>query len=432
MINKQDKKILELTQSELIRQQEGLEMIASENYTSENVLKLMGSILTNKYSEGYPGKRYYGGNEYIDEIENLAKNYAKKLFGVTHVNVQPYSGSPANQAVYFALCKPGDKVMGMNLLFGGHLTHGWKVNFSGKYYESIQYTTDENGFLDYDAIESLVKKEKPKLIFVGATAYSRVIDFEKLAKIAHDENAFLVADIAHIAGLVAAGVHPTPVGHADVITTTTHKTLRGPRGAMIMCTGDESNPTQKIDSVIGWRESRQNIPTLIDRAVFPGLQGGPHNHTTAGIAQALFEANTDEFKEYAKQIVKNAQKLSQELSNNGPRIITGGTDNHLILIDVTPFNITGSQAEKSLELAGITVNKNAIPFDTRSPFDPSGIRIGTPALTTRGMKETEMTKIAQLIVKTLKNYNNEKILAYVKSEVKKICKKFPIYKKIKY
>ncbi|HNV97283.1 MAG TPA: serine hydroxymethyltransferase [bacterium] len=432
MINKQDKKILELTQSELIRQQEGLEMIASENYTSENVLKLMGSILTNKYSEGYPGKRYYGGNEYIDEIENLAKDYAKKLFGVTHVNVQPYSGSPANQAVYFALGKPGDKVMGMNLLFGGHLTHGWKVNFSGKYYESIQYTTDENGFLDYDAIESLVKKEKPKLIFVGATAYSRIIDFEKLAEIAHNENAFLVADIAHIAGLVAGGVHPSPVGHADVITTTTHKTLRGPRGAMIMCTGDESNPTQKIDSVIGWRESRQNIPTLIDRAVFPGLQGGPHNHTTAGIAQALFEANTDEFKEYAKQIVKNAQKLSQELSNNGPRIITGGTDNHLILIDVTPFNITGSQAEKSLELAGITVNKNAIPFDTRSPFDPSGIRIGTPALTTRGMKETEMTKIAQLIVKTLKNYNDEKILAYVKSEVKKICKKFPIYKKIKY
>jgi glycine hydroxymethyltransferase len=392
----------------------------------------MGSILTNKYSEGYPGKRYYGGNKYIDEIENLAKNYAKKLFGVTHINVQPYSGSPANQAVYFALCKPGDKIMGMNLLYGGHLTHGWKVNFSGKHYESIQYTTDKNGFLDYDSIENLVKKEKPKLIFVGTTAYSRIIDFERLAKIAHDSNAFLVADIAHIAGLVVAGIHPSPVGYTDVITTTTHKTLRGPRGAMIMCNGEQLNPTRKIDSVIGWRESKQNIPTLIDRAVFPGLQGGPHNHTTAGIAQALFEADTDEFKKYAKQIVKNAQKLSQELSNNGLKIITGGTDNHLILIDVTTFNITGSQAEKSLELAGITVNKNAIPFDTRSPFDPSGIRIGTPALTTRGMKELEMTQIAQLIVKALKNHNDEKILKNIKSEVKKICKKFPIYKKVKY
>jgi len=432
MINKQDKKLFELINKELSRQQDGFEMIASENYVSENVLRVMGSILTNKYSEGYPGKRYYGGNEYIDQIENLAKDYAKKLFGVTHVNVQPYSGSPANQAVYFALCKPGDKVMGMNLLYGGHLTHGWKVNFSGKYYESIQYTTDENGFLDYDAIEEMVKKEKPKLIFVGATAYSRIIDFKKLAEIAHDSNAFLVADIAHIAGLVASGVHPSPVGYADVITTTTHKTLRGPRGAMIMCNGDESNPTQKIDEVIGWRESKHNIPTLIDRAVFPGLQGGPHNHTTAGIAQALFEASTDEFKEYAKQIVKNAKALSQELSNNGLRVITGGTDNHLILIDVSPFNITGSQAEKSLEVSGITVNKNAIPFDTRSPFDPSGIRIGTPALTTRGMKEREMISIAQLIVRVLKNHNDEKILENVKSEVKKMCKKFPIYKKIKY
>jgi glycine hydroxymethyltransferase len=248
----------------------------------------------------------------------------------------------------------------------------------------------------------------------------------------HDSNAFLVADIAHIAGLVVAGIHPSPVGYTDVITTTTHKTLRGPRGAMIMCNGEQLNPTRKIDSVIGWRESKQNIPTLIDRAVFPGLQGGPHNHTTAGIAQALFEADTDEFKKYAKQIVKNAQKLSQELSNNGLKIITGGTDNHLILIDVTTFNITGSQAEKSLELAGITVNKNAIPFDTRSPIDPSGIRIGTPALTTRGMKELEMTQIAQLIVKALKNHNDEKILKNIKSEVKKICKKFPIYKKVKY
>ncbi len=432
MINKKDTNIFELTQKELIRQQDGLEMIASENYTSENVLKLMGSILTNKYSEGYPGKRYYGGNEYIDQIENIAKNYAKKIFGVTHVNVQPYSGSPANQAVYFALCQPGDKVMGMNLLFGGHLTHGWKVNFSGKFYESIQYTTDKDGFLDYDAIESMVKTEKPKLIFVGATAYSRIIDFEKLAQIAHSENAFLVADIAHIAGLVAAGVHPTPIGHADVITTTTHKTLRGPRGAMILCSGDESNPTKKVDDAIGWAESKHNIPSLIDRAVFPGLQGGPHNHTTAGIAQALYEVQSDEFVKYAKQIVKNAQTLASEFMSSGLKVITGGTDNHLILIDVTPFDITGSQAEHALEFAGITVNKNAVPFDTRSPFDPSGIRIGTPALTTRGMKESEMILISEMIVKILKNHNNTEIIEKVKNEIKELCDKFPIYKDIVY
>ncbi len=432
MINKQDKTIFNLTQKELIRQQDGLEMIASENYTSENVLKLMGSILTNKYSEGYPGKRYYGGNEYIDQIENIAKDHAKKIFGVTHVNVQPYSGSPANQAVYFALCQPGDKVMGMNLLFGGHLTHGWKVNFSGKFYDSIQYTTDSKGFLDYDAILKMVQIEKPKIIFVGATAYSRIIDFEKLAQIAHSENAFLVADIAHIAGLVAAGVHPSPVGHADVITTTTHKTLRGPRGAMIMCSGDESNPTQKVSDAIAWRESKHNIPTLIDRAVFPGLQGGPHNHTTAGIAQALYEVQSDEFVEYAKQIIKNAQTLASKFMEAGLKVITGGTDNHLILIDVTPFNITGSEAEKSLELAGITVNKNAVPFDSRSPFDPSGIRIGTPALTTRGMKENEMMLISEMIVKILKNHDKSEIINKVKNEVKELCDKFPIYKDLKY
>lgn len=432
MINKKDNSIFELTQKELIRQQNGLEMIASENYTSENVLKLMGSILTNKYSEGYPGKRYYGGNEYIDKLENIAKDYAKKIFGVSHVNVQPYSGSPANQAVYFALCQPNDKVMGMNLLFGGHLTHGWKVNFSGKFYDSIQYTTDKNGFLDYDAIELMVKTEKPKLIFVGATAYSRIIDFEKLAQIAHNENAFLVADIAHIAGLIASGIHPSPVNHADVITTTTHKTLRGPRGAMIMCNGNESNPTKKIDDAIGWSESRQNIPSLIDRAVFPGLQGGPHNHTTAGIAQALYEAQGDEFVEYAKQIVKNAQVLADKFMASGLKVITGGTDNHLILIDVTPYDITGSQAEKVLELAGITVNKNTIPFDTRSPFDPSGIRLGTPALTTRGMKENEMIIISEMIIKTLKNHDNTKIIENTKNEVKELCDRFPIYKDIVY
>ncbi|MDD3284779.1 MAG: serine hydroxymethyltransferase [Patescibacteria group bacterium] len=432
MINKKDNDLFEIINQELERQQDGLEMIASENYVSENVLHAMGSILTNKYSEGYPGKRYYGGNEFIDEIENLGRDYAKRIFQVDHANLQPYSGSPANQAVYFALCEPHDKVMGMNLLYGGHLTHGWKVNFSGMFYDAIQYTTDKNGFLDYNAIENMIKKEKPKLVFVGATAYSRIIDFEKLAEITHKENAFLVADIAHIAGLIAGGVHPSPAGFADVITTTTHKTLRGPRGAMIMCDGDPSNPTKKPEPAIGWRESKQNIPTYIDRAVFPGLQGGPHNQTTAGITQALFEAQKPEFKEYAEQIVKNAKTLAEELTNAGLKIITGGTDNHLLLIDVTPFGISGAEAEKSLELAGITVNKNTIPFDTRGPFDPSGIRIGTPALTSREMKESEMIQISEMITKILKNYNNKEIIKKVKSEIKNLCDKFPIYKNIKY
>lgn len=432
MINKKDNDLFELINRELERQQDGLEMIASENYVSENVLHAMGSILTNKYSEGYPGKRYYGGNEFIDEIENLGRDYAKTIFHVDHANLQPYSGSPANQAVYFALCQPHDKVMGMNLLYGGHLTHGWKVNFSGMFYDAIQYTTDKDGFLDYNAIEDMVKKEKPKLVFVGATAYSRIIDFEKLAEIAHKENAFLVADIAHIAGLIAGGVHPSPAGFADVITTTTHKTLRGPRGAMIMCDGDISNPTKKIEPAIGWRESKQNIPTYIDRAIFPGLQGGPHNQTTAGITQALFEAQKPEFKEYAEQIVKNAKTLSEELTNAGLKIITGGTDNHLLLIDVSPFGISGAEAEKSLELAGITVNKNTIPFDTRSPFDPSGIRIGTPALTSREMKEPEMIQISEMITRVLKNHSNDDIIKNVKKEIKNLCNNFPIYKNIKY
>lgn len=432
MINRKNNDLFELMNQELVRQQDGLEMIASENYVSENVLRAMGSILTNKYSEGYPGKRYYGGNEFVDEIENMGRDYAKRIFGVDHVNLQPYSGSPANQAVYFALCNPGDKVMGFNLLYGGHLTHGWKVNFSGKFYNAIQYTTDKNGFLDYNAIEKMVKEEKPKLIFVGATAYSRIIDFEKLAEIAHRENAFLIADIAHIAGLIAGGVHPSPVGHADVITTTTHKTLRGPRGAMIMCNGNPSNPVKKIEPAIGWKESKQNIPTYIDRAVFPGLQGGPHNHTTAGIVQALHEVETIEFKEYAEQIVKNAKTLAEELMNEGLKVITGGTENHLILIDVTPFNISGSEAETSLEKAGITVNKNTIPFDPRSPFDPSGIRIGTPALTSRGMKEDDMKVIGQMIVRVLKNHKDNDEITRTKQEIKILTEKFPLYSNLNY
>ncbi len=432
MINKKDNDLFELINQELERQQDGLEMIASENYVSKNVLKAMGSILTNKYSEGYPNKRYYGGNEFIDQIENLGRTYAKQIFKVDHANLQPYSGSPANQAVYFALCEPGDKVMGFNLLYGGHLTHGWKVNFSGRYYNSVQYTTDKDGFLDYNAIEKMVKEEKPKLVFVGATAYSRIIDFEKLAQIVHAENAFLVADIAHIAGLVAGGVHPSPAGYADVITTTTHKTLRGPRGAMIMCNGDQSNPLKKPEAIIGWKESKHNLPSYIDRAIFPGLQGGPHNHTTAGITQALFEAQQAEFKIYAQQIVKNAQTLAQELMDAGLKIITGGTDNHLMLIDVSLFHISGAEAETALEKAMITVNKNTIPFDPRSPYDPSGIRIGTPALTSRGMKEEEMKEIGEMIIRALKNNKDNQILEDIKKEVRDLCKRFPIYQEIKY
>jgi glycine hydroxymethyltransferase len=432
MINKHDNDLFYLINQELERQQDGLEMIASENYVSENVLKAMGSILTNKYSEGYPGKRYYGGNEFIDQIENMGRDYAKNIFKVEHVNLQPYSGSPANQAVYFALCEPGDKVMGFNLLYGGHLTHGWKVNFSGKFYEAVQYTTDKDGFLDYDAIETMIKKEQPKLVFVGATAYSRIIDFAKLAEIVHAENSFLIADIAHIAGLIAGGVHPSPAGHADVITTTTHKTLRGPRGAMIMCDGNPSNPVKKQEPVIGWKESKHNLPSYIDRAVFPGLQGGPHNQTTAGITQALFEVQQPDFKIYAEQIVKNAQILAEELTQAGLKIITGGTDNHLMLIDVSPFNISGAEAETTLEKAMITVNKNTIPFDPRSPFDPSGIRIGTPALTSRGMKEEEMKEIAQMIIRALKNNKDTEVLTKIKQEVKNLCNRFPLYSDLKY
>ncbi len=421
MLEHSDPKIFDLIQKETRRQNDGLEMIPSENHTSRAVLEALGSRLTDKYSEGYPGMRYYGGNEFIDEIEMLAIERAKELFGVMHANVQPYSGSPANQAVCFALLNPGEKLMGMNLLYGGHLTHGWKVNFSGVYYQAVQYPTDHNGFLDYDEIEKLAKFERPKLIFVGATAYPRIFDFQRLAQIAKMIDAYLVADISHVAGLVVAGIHPSPVGHADVITTTTHKTLRGPRGAMILCNGNPSQPLKPCERI------RENLPTLIDRAVFPGLQGGPHNHQTAAIAVALKEADTQEFQEYGKQIVANAKTLAEELSHGGLRLITDGTDNHLILADVTPLETTGKLAESLLGEIGITVNKNAIPFDTRKPFDPSGIRLGTPAITTRGMKEPEMRTIAQIILETLQAPNDEIKKKENKNKVSELCEKFPIH-----
>lgn len=415
-----DKAIEELIKKEVKRQTQGLEMIPSENHTSGDVLKALGSRLTDKYSEGYPGKRYYGGCENVDAVENLARDRAKSLFGVTHANVQGYSGSPANLAIYFALADPGDTVMGMDLYFGGHMTHGLKVNFSGKWFNSVQYKTGKDGYLDYEELAKLVAKTKPKLIFTGATVYPRIFDWKKLRQIADQVNAFLVADISHIAGLVVGGAHPSPAGIADVIMTTTHKTLRGPRGALILANGNPSTPLKNVE------RSRENIPTLIDRAIIPGLQGGPHNHQTAAIAVALQEAAQPAFKIYAKQIVKNAQKLANELTSKGYELITGGTDNHLMLIDLTNKKITGKQGEIALGKAGITVNKNTVPFDPRPPFDPSGIRLGTPALTTRGMKEKEMVQVASWIDLALTNHTDDKKLAAIEKEIKEFTKKFPL------
>lgn len=420
-LQKFDPVVAELITQELARQRAGLEMIPSENFTSLAVMEAIGSVLTNKYSEGYPGKRYYGGNQYIDQIENLARERATKLFGTTHANVQAYSGSPANQAITFALLAPGEKLMGMHLLYGGHLTHGWKVNFSGVYYDSVQYTTGKEGWIDYDALAQQVKTEKPKLLWVGATAYPRTFDFEIFSQIAKSVDAFLVADISHIAGLVVSGDHPSPVGYADVVMTTTHKTLRGPRGALILCNGNPSTPLKAVE------RSRDNIPTLIDRAVFPGLQGGPHNHQTAGIAVALQEAASPEFKEYGNQVVKNALALAKTFAAEGLTMVTGGTDNHLILLDVTPLKITGTVAQEALERVGITVNKNTIPFDQRKPFDPSGIRLGTPALTTRGFLESDMIEIGKTIASVLRQPDKTEVQALARTVVKTLTEAHPLY-----
>ena len=402
--------IKELIEQESKRQLEGLELIASENYVSESVLQCMGSILTNKYSEGYPGKRYYKGNEYIDEIEKEAIQRAKDLFGAEHVNVQPYSGSPANLAVHYALLKPGDRTLGMSLDSGGHLTHGFKVSISGSYFESMSYAVNEEGYIDYDEVLDIAKKHKPKLIWAGFSAYSRILDWKQFRKIADEVDAYLVADIAHVAGLVATGDYPSPIEYADIVTTTTHKTLRGPRGAMIMC--------------------KEQYAEVIDKAVFPGLQGGPHNHITAAIAVALKEASTKEFKKYSQQVVKNAKILSKELSRKGYKIVSGGTDNHLFLLDLSNTkdleDIGGEEASTVLEKANITVNKNAIPNDPRKPWDPSGLRIGTPALTTRGMKEEEMIKIAEYIDDVLRHIDDEEYLKRRREDIKNFALKFSI------
>jgi glycine hydroxymethyltransferase len=387
-----------------------LEMIASENFVSEAVLEAMGSVLTNKYAEGYPGKRYYGGCEFVDVAENIARERAKQLFGCEHVNVQPHSGSQANMAVYLSVLNYGDTVLGMNLAHGGHLTHGHPLNFSGRSYQIVPYGVKQDSEqIDYDELERLAHEHKPKMILCGASAYPRVIDFERIGRIARDVGAHSMADIAHIAGLIAAGLHPSPVPHMDFVTTTTHKTLRGPRAGMVMC--------------------RAQFQKELDRAVFPTVQGGPLMHIIAAKAVCFKEAQEAGFKDYQQQVIANAKVLADELTAAGFRIVSGGTDNHLMLVDVFVRGLTGAQAERALEHAAITVNKNAIPFDTQPPMKASGIRIGTPALTTRGMKEAEMREIAGLISEVLADHENESVQQSVRARVKELCERFPIYEK---
>jgi glycine hydroxymethyltransferase len=415
-----DTDIAKLIAAEEKRQTEGLEMIPSENHTSSAVLTALGSRLTDKYSEGYPGMRYYGGCENVDEVENIARNRATELFGATHANVQPHSGCPANLAAYYALLDPGDTLMGLSLIHGGHMTHGLKLNFSSTFYKSVQYHAGKDGYIDIDEMYKLAKEHKPKLIVTGGSAYPRVYEWAKYKEVADSVGAYLLADMSHVAGLVASGVYPNPVGIADVVTTTTHKTLRGPRGAIILANGNPSNPLKAVE------RSRENIPSLIDRAIIPGLQGGPHNHQTAAIAVALKEAMQPEFKTYAKQVMDNAQALAEALLASGFDLVTGGTDSHLLLVDMTNKAVSGKQAEKALGKAGITVNKNTIPFDQRSPFDPSGIRLGTPALTTRGMKEGEMKQIAAWIDTAISNHEDDKKLNMLSKEIKEFAEKFPL------
>ncbi|MBI2079282.1 serine hydroxymethyltransferase [Candidatus Micrarchaeota archaeon] len=443
-IKETDPQVSSIIKKEIDRMSHGLEMIPSENVVSLAVLNALGSVFTNKYSEGYPRKRYYGGNENADEVEALAIERAKKLFGVPHANVQPYSGSPANMAVYFAVCNPGDTVMGQNLPDGGHLTHGWKVNFSAKFYKSVPYHVKPNGCIDIDEVRKLAHENKPKLIWCGATAYVREFPFEELGKIADEVGAYFAADVAHISGLIIGGAHKSPVPYADIITTTTHKTLRGPRGAMILVTekGLKKDP---------------ELADKIDRAVFPGLQGGPHDHQTSAIAVALGEAMKPDFKEYAHQIVKNCKALAASLMKHGLKLVSDGTDNHMILIDLTAYGKGGGIfVQEALDHANITLNKNTIPADPSSPFYPSGVRLGTPATTTRGLKEKEMELIGEWVAKVVKEVcskyklpedktqikeylakfrseiKSNSTIAEVKGNVLELCKKFPLYKTLVY
>ena len=404
-----DTEIQEAINKELSRQRDKLEMIASENIVSKAVMQAQGSVLTNKYAEGYPGKRYYGGCEYVDVVEQLAIDRAKKLFGAEYANVQPHSGAQANTAVYFALLQPGDTILGMNLTDGGHLTHGSPVNISGKYFKIIPYGVDkETECIDYDELERLAKEHQPKLIVGGASAYSRVIDFERMAQIAKSVGAYLMIDMAHIAGLVAAGLHPSPVPYADVVTTTTHKTLRGPRGGLILCRDAE-------------------FGKQFNKAIFPGIQGGPLMHVVAAKAVAFKEALSDEFKVYQQQVLDNAKALADELVKKGFRIVSGGTDNHLMLVDLRSKNITGKEAQFLLDEIGITANRNTIPFEPLSPFVTSGIRLGTPALTTRGLKEEDIREVADIIADVIENREDSAVIEAAKAKVQAICKKFPLY-----
>ena len=403
-----DPEISAAVQHEIQRQHEGLEMIASENFVSEAVLEAAGSVFTNKYAEGYPGKRYYGGCEYADVVENLARDRAKQLFGAEHANVQPHSGSQANAAAYMAIIQPGDTILGLDLAHGGHLTHGHKLNFSGKLYRVVSYgVRKDTEVIDYDELEQIADREKPKMIIGGGSAYPRTFDFPRMRQIADKVGAFLVVDMAHFAGLVAAGVHPSPVPHAHIVTTTTHKTLRGPRAGLILC--------------------RQDLAASVDRSVFPGQQGGPLMHIIAAKAVAFKEALQPEFKLYAAQIVSNAKALAESLMAEGYRVVSGGTDTHLMLVDVFSKGMFGSEAEKALGEAGITVNKNAIPFDTNPPMKPSGIRVGTPALTTRGLREAEMQVIGRWIVEALEHRTDAARLAKIRAQVLDMAERFPLY-----
>lgn len=406
-LQQNDPEVYSSLKNELIRQNETLELIASENFVSLPVLETQGSVLTNKYAEGYPGKRYYGGCKYYDEIESLAIKRAKKLFNCDHVNVQAHSGTQANMAVYFAILNPGDTIMGMHLSHGGHLSHGHPASFSGQYFHTVPIEVTKSGLIDYDKTLTIAKGCKPRLIVCGASAYSRIIDFAKFREIANRVGAYLMADIAHIAGLIAVGLHPSPFPDSDFVTTTTHKTLRGPRGGMIMC--------------------KKEYAEKLDKNVFPGIQGGPLMHVIAAKAVALGEALKPGFKKYQKQIIKNAYVLAENLKKLGFKLVTDGTDNHLMLVDLSEKKLTGKEIEESLDKAGITVNKNAIPYDYLSPMITSGIRLGTPAVTTRGMKENEMQEIAALINEAIKNYKDDKKLEEIRKKVRKLTSRFPLY-----
>ncbi len=403
-----DPEVANALRDEVIRENEQIILIASENYVSETVLSVQGSVMTNKYAEGYPGKRYYGGCDYVDRVEDLARERAKEIFGAEHANVQPHSGTSANLAVYLTVLKPGDRILGMSLAHGGHLSHGATVNVSGQLYEPVTYgVSRDTGRIDYDELRQIARSFKPKMIVAGASAYSRVINFEKFREIADEVGAYMMADIAHIAGLIAAGLHPNPTPYADFVTSTTHKTLRGPRGGLILC--------------------KERYAKSIDRTIFPGLQGGPLMHIIAAKAVAFKEAMTPSFREYQAQVIRNAESMASEFTAKGFRVVSGGTDNHLMLVDLSGNGMTGDRAEKVLDRTGISLNKNVIPFDTAPPAITSGIRVGTPIITTRGMKEHEARKIVGFIDRVLKNMDNEKVLQEVREDVRQLCRKFPVY-----